>query len=286
LIHPESVLESVTVGDFKERLESSVATWKSDGKRGVWLNIPTEKVEFVATAVSAGFELHHCEKDHVMLTLWIPGEHGVENTLPRYTTHTVGVGAVVMNEKNEILVVQEKTGPAAGIDFWKYPTGMVDPGEDAAAAAVREVKEETGIDAEVVALIAFREAHMPKNSTWQSGQTNIFMTFLLKPKSETIQMQEREIAKCEWLPIDAYWNSCEKRMKPGTLYHTMGTLAVDAAEIAAAAAKGCPVPIPGFVVRDFPVGFRPSSNSMYFSAAATSTADSKEFRGSKKGAKE
>lgn len=40
------------MGDFKERLESSVAIWKSDGKRGVWLNIPTEKVEFVATAVS------------------------------------------------------------------------------------------------------------------------------------------------------------------------------------------------------------------------------------------
>lgn len=102
--------------------------------------------------------------------------------------------------------------------------GMVDPGEDAAAAAVREVKEETGIDAKVVALIAFREAHMPKNSTWQSGQTNIFMTFLLKPKSETIQMQEREIAKCEWLPIDAYWNSCEKRMKPGTLYVNVPSL--------------------------------------------------------------
>ena len=31
-----------------------------------------------------------------------------------YTTHTVGVGAVVVNEKNEILVVQERTGPAAG----------------------------------------------------------------------------------------------------------------------------------------------------------------------------
>ena len=40
--------------------------------------------------------------------------------------------------------------------------------------------------------------------------------------------------------MDEYWNSCEKRMKPGTLYHTMGTLAVDAAEIAAAAEKGQP----------------------------------------------
>jgi hypothetical protein len=47
-----------------------------------------------------------------MLTLWIPAEKGVENTLPGYTTHTVGVGAVVVNAKNEILVVQERSGPA------------------------------------------------------------------------------------------------------------------------------------------------------------------------------
>ena len=87
--------------------------------------------------------------------------------------------------------------------------GMVDPGEDAAAAAVREVKEETGIDAEVVALIAFREAHMPKNSTWMSGNTNIFMTFLLKPKTQAIAVQEREIAKCEWC-VSCRMHGCGK----------------------------------------------------------------------------
>lgn len=88
--------------------------------------------------------------------------------------------------------------------------GMVDPGEDAAAAAVREVKEETGIDAEVVALIAFREAHMPKNSTWMSGNTNIFMTFLLKPKTQAIAVQEREIAKCEWC-VSCRMHGCGKQ---------------------------------------------------------------------------
>ena len=210
-----------------------------------------------------------------MLTLWIPGANGVEDTLPGYTTHTVGVGAVVLNTKNEILVVQERSGPAAGIDFWKYPTGMVDPGENAAVAAVREVKEETGIDAEVVALVPFREAHTPENSTWQSGKTNIFMTYLLRPTSETIKHCEREIADCKWLPLDEYWANAEKRMKPGSLYHTMAGLAVDAGALSASCEAET---VPGFVYQDFALGFRPGSNSLYFSAHATGSANNTESR--------
>ena len=80
-------------------------------------------------AVDQGFEIHHAEKEYIMLTLWLPAERGVPNTLPGYTSHSVGVGAVVINADRQVLVVQERSGPAANSDFWKYPTGMVDPGE-------------------------------------------------------------------------------------------------------------------------------------------------------------
>ena len=44
-----------------------------------------------------------------------PGQwiHDSENMLPGYTTHTMGVGAVVINERREILALQEATGPAS-----------------------------------------------------------------------------------------------------------------------------------------------------------------------------
>ena len=45
------------------------------------------------------------------------------------TTHTMGIGAVVINEQRQVLAVQEATGPASKLgganDFWKYPTGCV-----------------------------------------------------------------------------------------------------------------------------------------------------------------
>jgi ADP-ribose pyrophosphatase YjhB (NUDIX family) len=57
----------------------------------------------------------------------------------------VGVGAIVVNSQQEMLVVQEANGPLRGQDFWKMPTGLVHEGEDLIDAVEREVLEETGV---------------------------------------------------------------------------------------------------------------------------------------------
>ncbi|MCI32865.1 nudix hydrolase 2-like, partial [Trifolium medium] len=51
-----------------------------------------------------------------------------------------------------VLVVQEKNGRFSGKGIWKLPTGAVDVGEDVCAAAIREVKEETGVSKNIVKL--------------------------------------------------------------------------------------------------------------------------------------
>lgn len=53
------------------------------------------------------------------------------------------MGAWVVNERHEVLVVQERSGPLRGRAVWKMPTGLVHSGEDLAEAAEREVLEET-----------------------------------------------------------------------------------------------------------------------------------------------
>lgn len=82
----------------------------------------------------------------------------------------IGVGGMVINSKDEILVVQEKFGFAQ----WKLPGGRaiylnpnktyltpwslgnVDPNEGLVDAVIREVFEETGIKTEFKSVIAFR----------------------------------------------------------------------------------------------------------------------------------
>jgi ADP-ribose pyrophosphatase YjhB (NUDIX family) len=69
--------------------------------------------------------------------------------VPGYVTPKVAVGAAVGNEKGELLLVKR-----ADSGIWLYPTGWADVGYSAAEVVVKEVHEETGIEAEPLRLIA------------------------------------------------------------------------------------------------------------------------------------
>ncbi|XP_052202240.1 nudix hydrolase 2 isoform X3 [Diospyros lotus] len=206
---------------FVPLLRASVAHWQQQGKKGVWIKLPVELVNLVEPAVKEGFYFHHAEPKYLMLVNWIPK---TTNTIPANASHRVGIGAFVMNEKKEVLVVQEKSGRFRGMGVWKFPTGVVDAGEDICDAAVREVKEETGvsnkcsiliyslaidciwilmcliivlvtcwilllqIDTKFVEILAFRQSH---KSFFE--KSDLFFACLLQPLSFHIQKQEAEI---------------------------------------------------------------------------------------------
>lgn len=52
---------------------------------------------------------------------------------------TLAAGGVVLNSKGQVLVVSQRG------DSWSLPKGHIDAGEDALAAARREIREEAGI---------------------------------------------------------------------------------------------------------------------------------------------
>ena len=58
--------------------------------------------------------------------------------------HIVTAGAIVLNDQKEILLIK---GPRRG---WEPPGGRVEVGESIREAAIRETKEESGIDIEII----------------------------------------------------------------------------------------------------------------------------------------
>ncbi|KAL7217761.1 hypothetical protein ACSBR2_011074 [Camellia fascicularis] len=181
---------------FLSLLRASISQWKQQGKNGVWIKLPIGLVNLVETAVKEGFRYHHAEPHYLMLVYWIPE---AASTVPANATHRVGVGAIVMNDKRELLVVQEKSGRLQGKGIWKIPTGVVDEGEDIFAAAVREVKEETNIDTEFVEILAFRQFHKVFFE-----KSDLFFLCILSPLSFDIQKQELEIEAAQWMPFEEY----------------------------------------------------------------------------------
>ncbi|KAI5428791.1 hypothetical protein KIW84_033700 [Lathyrus oleraceus] len=98
---------------------------------------------------------------------WIPD---TPDSIPANASHRVGVGAFVVNNKREVLVVQETSGRFGGTGVWKMPTGAVNEGEDICDAVIREVKEETGVETKAhMVLVAFSSSLNSQDSCSFAG---------------------------------------------------------------------------------------------------------------------
>ncbi len=94
--------------------------------------------------------------------------------------------------------------------LWKMPTGLTDPGEDIVDAAIRETKEETGLECTFDKILCMRQAH---GGTF--SQSDLFIVCQLKLSSKydeelkqtndiELKPQEEEIAAIEWMDVDDF----------------------------------------------------------------------------------
>ena len=82
-----------------------------------------------------------------------------DETTPR-TRHTARI--LVFDENGALLLMKQHWGRRVRPARWLTVGGGIDPGEDAATAAVRELHEETGLTVDAVGEpVAFREIVLP-----------------------------------------------------------------------------------------------------------------------------
>ena len=73
----------------------------------------------------------------------------------------LGVGALVLDGKGRVLLVRRKYPPFPGL--WSIPGGHVEPGETVIEAAARELREETGVEADPVGVVDIHELIVYEN---------------------------------------------------------------------------------------------------------------------------
>jgi ADP-ribose pyrophosphatase YjhB (NUDIX family) len=68
-----------------------------------------------------------------------------------YLDPKLAVGTIITDERNRVVLVKRAIEPGYG--KWVFPGGYVDRGEEVRAAAVREAREETGLEVRLDRLI-------------------------------------------------------------------------------------------------------------------------------------
>ncbi len=105
-------------------------------------------------------------------------------------------GGIVFNDKGKVLVPQHSQNK-----HWSFPKGLIDPGQTTKEAALREVREEGGIVAEITGKVGYSKYVY----TFESEKIFKVVTyFLMKYVSGDIKDHDWEVSDLGWYkPEDA-----------------------------------------------------------------------------------
>lgn len=119
--------------------------------------------------------------------------------MPEELLYEKSCGAVVFCKKDsdiKFLLVRERSG------FWCFPKGHMEAGESEQETALREVKEETGVDITFVAGFRIKDEH---NLAREGRPNTIKQTvyFLAEFRNQRFTPQESEISKIALLDFES-----------------------------------------------------------------------------------
>ena len=121
----------------------------------------------------------------------------------------IGVGAIVLNKKNQVFVGKRKDNP---VDKWQMPQGGVNEGEDLTSAMKRELNEETGIQNikilnEIDGWFEYELPNYLLGKIWRGkfrGQKQkwFIVKFLGNDEEINLEMDKPEFIEWQWLDIE------------------------------------------------------------------------------------
>ena len=190
LIDPETLPPRDDV--LMKELADSLVRWEQEKAALAWLTLPARRNALVSPVMNMGFEYHNCSAEQLTLVKRLKPDAFI----PAFATHYIGAGGVVINDKNQLLVISEK---AHRTKHYKLPGGLLDQGENLPEGVAREVFEETGIRAEFQSVACFRHTH-----GYQFGKSDIYFVCRLRPLTEEISPDPEEIHEALWMDVNEY----------------------------------------------------------------------------------
>lgn len=103
-------------------------------------------------------------------------------------------GCIIL-KNNKVLLIGAKDPD--GEMFWSFPKGHQEPDETDIETAIRETKEETGLDVEIVDTNPIKTGHLvPGTDIYKD-----ILLFVAKPLNDELNPQKEEAEQIEWAHI-------------------------------------------------------------------------------------
>jgi 8-oxo-dGTP diphosphatase len=103
------------------------------------------------------------------------------------------VASVSIFRENEVLIIKEYKPTA--INKWNFPSGVIEYGEDIIYAARREVKEETGLEVELINTTGVY------NFVSSTNNQVILFHFTGEVTGGSLNLEEDEITESKWIKL-------------------------------------------------------------------------------------
>src|SRR5918993_875984 len=118
-----------------------------------------------------------------------------EKIVTRDQISSGGVAFRLQDNRTEIAIVSVKPSLR-----WQLPKGIVDPGESPEVTAVREVREEAGIETDLLSLIETIEYWYRSTKYGKPVRFHKFVHFyLLSYRSGAVTDHDHEVAEARWV---------------------------------------------------------------------------------------
>ena len=103
-------------------------------------------------------------------------------------------GCIILRD-DKVLLIGAKDDE--GELFWSFPKGHQEANETDIETAIRETKEETGLDVKICDPNPIETGHFIRGGT---AYKNILL-FIANPLNDELKLQEDEVEQIKWVPI-------------------------------------------------------------------------------------
>ena len=118
---------------------------------------------------------------------------------PNPISHTFSAGGIVLNPRGEVLIVSQKG------TSWSLPKGRIEPGEEAAVAAQREIYEESGVGflRLIQPLPAYQRTALNADGGENLREVKTIYIYLFSTDQEVLAPQDPDNPEARWVSLDA-----------------------------------------------------------------------------------